>query len=190
MALDEAWPGLSDVPRKSRVARFFERAEPDWDAVYADQLPRVYNFFRYRFGDHADAEDLTGRTFEKAWRSRHRYRRDVAAFSTWLMSIARNVAVDHLRSRRLHLPLDEAADVRTGTTPEDEASRRSDAAHLARLLNALPERDRELVALKYGAGLTNRQIAQATSLSESNVGTLLHRITIALRSQWTAGDLS
>ena len=74
------------------------------------------------------------------------------------------------------------------TTPEDEAARRSDAAYLSRLLVALPERDRELVALKYGAGLTNRQIAQATSLSESNVGTLLHRITGVLRSQWTAGD--
>ena len=188
MALDDAWPGLSDVGAKSRLARFFDRTEPDWDAVYADQLPRVYNFFRYRFGDHADAEDLTGRTFEKAWRSRHRYRRDIAAFSTWLMSIARNVAVDHLRSRRLHVPLEEAADLRMATTPEDEAARRSDAAYLSRLLVAFPERDRELVALKYGAGLTNRQIAQATSLSESNVGTLLHRITGVLRSQWTAGD--
>jgi RNA polymerase sigma-70 factor (ECF subfamily) len=188
MALDEAWPGLSEVRTASRLARLFDRAEPDWDAVYADQLPRVYNFFRYRCGDHADAEDLTGRTFEKAWRSRHRYRRDVAAFSTWLMSIARNVAVDHLRSRRLHVPLDEAANVQTGVTPEDAAARRSDAAHLSRLLKTLPERDRDLVALKYGAGLTNRQIAQATGLSESNVGTLLHRITLALRSQWTAGE--
>lgn len=188
MALDEAWPGLTDVRPTSRIARFFDRAEPDWDAVYADQLPRVFNFFRYRCGDHADAEDLTSRTFEKAWRSRHRYRRDVAAFSTWLMSIARNVAVDHLRSRRLHVSLDEAAAVTAGATPEDEAARRSDAAHLSRLLKTLPDRDRDLVALKYGAGLTNRQIAQSTGLSESNVGTLLHRITVGLRAQWTAGE--
>ncbi len=51
-------------------------AEPDWDQVYAEQLPRVLNFFRYRLGNTADVEDLTARTFEKAWRARHRYRRD------------------------------------------------------------------------------------------------------------------
>src|SRR6186997_1312360 len=159
MALDEAWPGLSDVPRKSRVARFFERAEPDWDAVYADQLPRVYNFFRYRFGVTADAEDLTARTFEKAWRARHRYRRDVAAFSTWLLSIARNVATDHVRARRPLVALEEAATMAATGTPEDDAVRHSNGERLAVLLQSLPERERELLAMKYGAGMTNRAIA-------------------------------
>ena len=46
-------------------------AEPNWDAVYAEQLPRVYNFFRYRLRDTAAAEDLTSQTFEKAWRARY-----------------------------------------------------------------------------------------------------------------------
>ena len=72
----------------------------DWNALYAEQLPRVYNYFRYRVGDDALAEDLTTATFEKAWRSRKRFRRDRAAFSTWLFTIARNVAIDHFRRRR------------------------------------------------------------------------------------------
>src|SRR5438045_3109836 len=80
--------------------------EADWDALYADQLPHVYNFFRYRVGDGAVAEDLTSLTFEKAWVARNRYRRDLAAFSTWLMTIARNVAIDHYRRRRDHAPLE------------------------------------------------------------------------------------
>ena len=97
-------------------------AEPDWEQVYAEQLPRVFNFFRYRLGDVADAEDLTARTFEKAWRARHRYRRDVAGFATWLLTIARNVAVDHLRARRRHEPLDAAGDVPARErTPEQQA---------------------------------------------------------------------
>jgi RNA polymerase sigma-70 factor (ECF subfamily) len=75
-------------------------AEPDWEQVYAQQLPRVLNFFRYRLGDTPDVEDLTARTFEKAWSARHRYRRDVAGFSTWLLTIARNVAIDHGRARQ------------------------------------------------------------------------------------------
>jgi len=176
MAIDDAMPG--------RLARWMTAEEPDWDAVYAEQLPRVYNFFRYRFGDPADAEDLTARTFEKAWRARDRYRRDTAGFATWLLSIARNVAIDHHRARRPHEPLDAAAAVAPGDNPEDEAVRRSDRARLARLIAGLPERDRELVALKFGAGLTNRTIARVTGLGESNVGTILHRAVQSLRAQW------
>jgi RNA polymerase sigma-70 factor (ECF subfamily) len=176
MPIEQALPG--------RLARWVTAAEPDWEAVYAEQLPRVYNFFRYRFGTSADVEDLTSRTFEKAWTARRRYRRDLAAFSTWLMTIARNVAIDHRRAARPHLPLEEAATVSAGDTPEDHAVRNSDASRLASLMEALSERDRELLALKYGAGLTNRAIAAATGLSESNVGTILHRAVQALRSQW------
>ena len=175
MALDDAMPG--------RLARWLS-AEPDWDAVYADQLPRVYNFFRYRFGPSADAEDLTARTFEKAWRARARYRRDVAGFSTWLLGIARNVAVDHWRARKPTVALDDALELAASGTPEDEAARRSDADRLATLLAALPERERELIALKYGAGMTNRAIARATGLGESNVGTIVHRAVETLRSRW------
>ncbi len=159
--------------------------EEDWDALYAEQLPRVYNFFRYRVGDGAVAEDLASRTFEKAWRARHQYRRDLAGFGTWLFAIARNVAVDHFRQRRPHAPLEEAAGVPGGPTPEELAERRSDFERLARLLAELPDRERELVALKYGAGLTNRAIAKATGLSESNVGTVLHRTVGRLRAAWT-----
>src|SRR5919106_2094739 len=110
-------------------------AESDWDQVYAEQLPRVLNFFRYRLGHTADAEDLTARTFEKAWRARHRYRRDLAGFATWLLTIARNVAIDHLRARQRHEPLDVAAAVPSSNhTPEQHGLQNSDAQRLAALL--------------------------------------------------------
>jgi len=176
MAVDQTMPG--------RLAQWISAAEPDWEAVYAEQLPRVYNFFRYRFGNTADIEDLTARTFEKAWRARHRYRRDVASFNTWIMSIARNVGTDHLRARRPWVPLDEAVTVAAAGTPEDQATRASDAARLSELLEQLTSRDRELIALKYGAGLTNRAIARASGLSESNVGTILYRAVQTLRARW------
>ena len=159
-------------------------AEPDWDAVYAEQLPRVYNFFRYRLANDALAEDLTSRTFEKAWTARRRYRRDVAGFATWLLSIARNVAVDHLRAQRPHLPLDAADGTPAPGTPHDDVARASDLARLGALLQRLPPRDQELVALKYGAEATNRAIAELTGLSESNVGTILHRVVQTLRRDW------
>jgi len=80
----------------------------DWDAVYADHAPRVYNYFRFRMGIEADAADLTSRTFEKAWRSRARYRHDLAGFATWLFTIANNLGIDYLKARRSHLPIDTA----------------------------------------------------------------------------------
>ena len=160
-------------------------AEPDWDQVYAEQLPRVLNFFRYRVGQTADVEDLTARTFEKAWRARHRYRRDLAGFSTWLLTIARNVAIDHLRARQRYEPLDVAAVVPSlDHTPEQQAVHQSEAQRLAALLATLEPRQRELMAMKYGADMTNRAIAHATGLSESNVGTILHRAVETLRGRW------
>jgi RNA polymerase sigma-70 factor (ECF subfamily) len=170
------------LPR--RVSRWVT-AEPDWDQVYAEELPRVFNFFRYRFGNTADAEDLTARTFEKAWQSRHRYRQDVAGFATWLLTIARNVAIDHVRARRPLMPLEAAAAVPADApTPEEHAVQQSDADRLEHLLKQLTPRERELIAFKYGAEMTNRAIARATGLSESNVGTILHRAVESLRAQW------
>jgi RNA polymerase sigma-70 factor (ECF subfamily) len=170
------------LPR--RLARWVT-AEPDWDQVYAEQLPRVVNFFRYRIGDSPDVEDLTARTFEKAWRARNGYRRDVAGFATWLLTIARNVATDYLRARQRYEPLDLAGSVPSlDRTPEQEAVQQSQAQRLAALLATLPARERELIAMKYGADMTNRAIARATGLTESNVGTILHRTIESLRVRW------
>jgi RNA polymerase sigma-70 factor (ECF subfamily) len=105
--------------------------ELDWDALYSDQLPRIYNYFRFRVGGDTDAEDLTARTFESAWRARD-----------------------------------------------------SDLERLSVLAARLSEHEQELIALKYGAALDNRQISRLMRLSESNVGTLLHRAVQTLRSQW------
>ena len=158
--------------------------EADWDAIYAEHLPRIYNYFRFRLAADADVEDLTARVFEKAWSARDRYRRDLAAFSTWLYRIAQNVSVDYLRSRRTHAPLEAALEVVADRTPADDEERRSDLSRLAALTASLSDRERDLIALRYGAGLSNRAIAPLVGLSESNVGTILHRTVQTLRSRW------
>jgi RNA polymerase sigma-70 factor, ECF subfamily len=160
--------------------------EVDWNAVYGELLPKVYNYFRYRLGDSPAAEDLTSKTFEKAWSKRKQYRRDKAAFSTWVFTIASRVAIDYYRRQpeRAHAPLEAATSISDGADVEKETLDRLDHDRLAGLLEGLPERERELIALKYGAGLNNRQIAGLTNLSETNVGSILHRTVQKLRSQW------
>jgi len=160
--------------------------EVDFEALYRAELPRIYNFFRYRVGEGQLAEDLTSATFERAWRKRDRYRRDLAAFSTWLFTIARRVLVDHYRQHHAEAPLHDAAHLTTDQTLEDLTQRQADFERLSVLLAQLADRDRELVALKYGAGLTNRTIAGLTGLSESNVGVILHRALQTLRAKWEA----
>lgn len=165
-------------------------APPDWDAQYEALLPRVYNFFRYRVGDVAQAEDLASTTFEKAWRARDQYRHDRAGFATWLFSIARNVATDYFRRQRVELSLDDARDRPDDATrlPDRVAEDHDERARLASLLARLPARERDLLALKYGAGMTNRDIARQTGLTESNVGTIISRTVQALRRQWELAD--
>ena len=155
--------------------------EIDWEAVYREYLPRVYNFFRYRMGDASLVEDLTSDVFEKAWRGRTRFRRDLGAFSTWLFTIARNTATDYFRRNERDIPLEAVREQQDPVSIEETTQRRHDFARLNALLPQLPSRERELIAFKYGAELTNREIARLTRLSESNVGTILHRTVEKLR---------
>jgi RNA polymerase sigma factor (sigma-70 family) len=155
--------------------------ETDWEAAYREYLPRVYNFLLYRVGDEALVEDLTAIVFEKAWRGRKRYRRDLGAFSTWLFTIARNAAADHFRRNGREVSLESIRAQADASSVDETVQRREDFAQLNLLLFLLPARERELVALKYGAGLNNREIARLTRLSESNVGTILNRVIEKLR---------
>jgi RNA polymerase sigma-70 factor (ECF subfamily) len=173
-----------EVATYEQPATMTQASPIDWNRVYLEHAPRVYNYFRFRFGTIVDVEDLTSRTFEKAWRAREQFSRDLAGVSTWLFKIAQNIAVDHFRARRNHVSIDDAQPLAADATPEKDAERSSDLARLAALTRDLSERDRDLIALKYGAVMSNREIARLTGLSESNVGTLLHRLVQTLRTRW------
>ncbi len=161
-----------------------ETTETDWEAVYREQMPRIYNFFRYRVGDGQLAEDLTASVFVKAWRNRDQYSRDLGAFSTWLFTIARHTAIDYFRQHHIELPLEMAETQPENTPVEEIIQQRSDSTRLSGLLQRLSARERELISLKYGGECTNRAIATLTGLSESNVGTILYRVVQKLRGQW------
>lgn len=158
--------------------------------MFRQQYPRLYNFFRFRFGSDALAEDLTADVFERAWRNRRRYRNDWGRFEAWLFGIARHVAADHLRKlqrRGTEQSIDTVAPqlrLPDHQSPCSQVEKKDDFTQLAELMRQLDERAQELLALKYGGGLNNRQIAALTGLSESNVGTILSRSVQKLREAW------
>ena len=155
----------------------------NWREVYDHLLPRVFHFFCYKVGDRLIAEELTAITFEKAWLNRENYKHDQGAFQFWLFGIAQRVAVDHFRRDRHDLSI-ASVNILSSQNVEKEIEMRMDFEILTSILGTLSERERLLISLKYGAELTNREIARQTGLSESNVGTILFRAVSQLREKW------
>jgi RNA polymerase sigma-70 factor, ECF subfamily len=167
---------------KAKITRLDTSTEIDWASAYEELLPKVYHYFCLRTGSRLEAEDLTAATFERAWRDREKYRKDLGGFTNWLFGIARHVLIAHYRQdHREHLVADETTTEKRPRPLEEDASRKEEFERLISMLESLPEREREIFSLKYGAQFTNRSIAKMTGLTESNVGTILHRIVTRLR---------
>ncbi len=160
-----------------------EAEEIDWNALYGEHIGRVFNFFRYRSGDDQIAQDLTATTFEKAWKKRHQYRGTREEFVGWLYAIARNVAYDHFRHKKDVVALDDVVTHTAADAMTDEVAQKIEFGRLVHCIRQLPDREQEIITLKYGADLNNRQIAKQLGLSESNIGSILHRTVKKLREQ-------
>jgi RNA polymerase sigma factor (sigma-70 family) len=154
----------------------------DFSSVYDEQVWFVYGFFAYRLRSRADAEDLTQQTFERALRAWSRYDPERASIPTWLMAIARNLLVDHLRAARdgLRTPLDELTD--DGVLGVSDRHDLGLDADLERALAALGERERELIALRFGGDLGGPEIAALTGLTLANVQQILSRALRRMRA--------
>jgi RNA polymerase sigma-70 factor (ECF subfamily) len=155
---------------------------PDFETVYEEHVWRVYGFFGYRVSTRADAEDLTQQTFERALRAWSRYQPARAPVSAWLMVIARNLLIDHLRADKSanDRSLDDY-DLDTREAPPGPSSLGLDP-DLEYALAQLGQRERELIALRFGAGLSGPQIAEVTGLSLAYVQQLFSRSLRRMRA--------
>jgi RNA polymerase sigma-70 factor, ECF subfamily len=140
-------------------------------------IRRVYAYVAYRLGDGPEAEDVTSETFERALRYRRSYDDSRGQPIAWLLGIARR-CVDDARQARAETASVEAPEVASGPDHADDAVRR---VGLARAIAALDERDRDLLALRYGADLTARQIAGILGMKTNAVEVALHRTMKRLR---------
>jgi RNA polymerase sigma-70 factor (ECF subfamily) len=150
-----------------------------FESLYRSSRDDVYAYVATLLRDRAAAEDVTALAFERAYRKRRTFDRRRGEERAWLFGIARNAALDELRRRRRLAAL--AAEPLDEVTPEDEADVALRRTAVRAALAELPGPERELVALKFHAGLSNGEIAAVLGVSDSAVGTRLHRIIEKLR---------
>lgn len=155
------------------------------EVIYRQYAARVYNFMRYRAAGEQDAQDLTQAVFERVLAKFHRFDPAKGAFPVWLFALARNVLYDYSRARK-KLPTDggEALEALTDPAlpPEERLLAAEQNQRLRAALASLANRPRTLLALKYGAGLRNTEIARVMGLSERNTAVILHRSLAKLRT--------
>ena len=157
-----------------------DRTGFSFEDLYRSSRDDVYAYVATLLRDRIAAEDVTALAFERAYRKRRSYRRERGSARAWLFGIARNAALDELRRlRRLAPLLGEGP-----AEPDHDVEDAEQAVRRVAVRNALADlsgRDRELIALKFHAGLTNAEIARILGTSETNAGTMLHRAIQRLR---------
>ena len=155
----------------------------DFDALYRDCRDDLYAYIAYLVGDRVLAEEVTAVAFERAFRKRSMFRPGRGDLRGWLFSIARNAAVDELRRSGRERALDLDPQAAAGGSGASD-----DRVFVADAMSRLQPRDRELIALKFFAGLENDEIARVIGVSRSNAGTMLHRAMTRLRETMGGAD--
>ncbi|HEY7077466.1 MAG TPA: RNA polymerase sigma factor [Solirubrobacteraceae bacterium] len=149
----------------------------DFDRLYRDSRDDVYAYAATLLRDRAAAEDVTAAAFERAYRKRTSFDERRGSPRAWLFGIARHAALDELRRRKrvAALPVDPPAAV------DDVAELAARRQAVRSALGRLSARERELIALRYYAGLSNAEVAGVVGVSATNAGTLVHRAMTKLR---------
>jgi RNA polymerase sigma-70 factor, ECF subfamily len=153
----------------------------EWDAIhylYVRYGDDVFAYVRSIVRDHHDAEDITQGVFAKLMSAIQRYEeRGAIPFAGWIMRVARNATLDHLRARR-QIPVEE---VRTAD-PCDEGREFEQRQCLKEALAGLPEEQREVLVLRHVLGLSPPEIAARLEKTESSVHGLHHRGRATLKA--------
>jgi RNA polymerase sigma-70 factor (ECF subfamily) len=150
--------------------------------IFDEYSGSIYRFVASRVGRPSDAEDLTQQIFVKALEALPRYEVRGIPFGGWLFKLARNAIIDQARTNRYQFALDAAEDRPTDEAgPEAVAELRDDIEAVAKALTDLTEDQREVIELRFFAGLSARETAYAMGRQEGTVRGLQFRAIASLR---------
>jgi RNA polymerase sigma-70 factor (ECF subfamily) len=178
----EEGPALNRVVAQA-VARAKTGDQEAFRFLYLRYVDNVYGYVRSFVRDDYEAEDVTQHVFTKLITTLPKYEQREVPFSAWIMRVARNVAVDHMRARRA-IPCAEVRELE----PQHENTAEDSSLTLREALASLPEDQREVIVLRHVVGLTPGEIAGRLGKTEPSIHGLHHRGRGALRAVLTERD--
>ena len=155
-----------------------EMSAMEFDQIFDKYYKRIYRYICYQINNHSMAEDLCSQVFEKVISKYDTYSPEKASFEVWVFAIARNCVADYHRSNRkgFHLSLDAILDmISPKTSLEEEVITEEVNKELFQALKKLSKKERNIISMKFAAGLKNSEIAGLLGISGANVGVVLHR---------------
>ncbi len=169
------------ITNEADLAQRASQRDPDAFAeLYNAYVEKIYKYVYYKVGDATEAEDLCGQVFLKAWEAIGRYTWYGYPFSSWLYRLAHNLVVDHYRTRREILPLNDTLVTREEPIdPEVALARSLGSGELRQAILKLTREQRQVICLKFIEGYSNSEIATMMDKKEGAIRALQYR---ALRS--------
>jgi len=182
---------LPDQPSESvLVARAIQRDREAFTRLYDRCVDQIYRHVYYKVSNHADAEDITQETFVKAWKAIDRYRQTESPFAAWLITIARNLIVDHYKKRPNLVNLDDLADhlpAHPSTDPEKIAEAAYSQEVIKRAVLKLKGDQQQVIMMRFIDGFSYEEIARALNKSQGAVRVIQFRALNELK-KWLKRD--
>jgi RNA polymerase sigma-70 factor (ECF subfamily) len=164
------------------IERAVTRDAEAFGELYDRHVVRVYRHIYYLVNSVSEAEDLTGQTFLRAWEAIDRYEHRGVPFVSWLLRIAHNLAVSHLRSHRQGTQLhDRLVDHDTLRNPEKVAEQQVDGEQVRQAISTLGHDQRQVIILRFVEDLDYREVADIVGKSVAAVRVIQHRALSNLR---------
>ena len=169
---------------RALVDRAIQRDQEAFGALYDMHVSRVYRHVYYMVGNAAEAEDLTAQAFLQAWAAIGHYQIRGAPFVSWVMRIAHNLGVSHLRSRKPGTELPEIlVDQSREGNPEEVLQRQAEGDRVREAILHLRDEHRRVIILRFVQDLDYREVAEIVGKSVPAVRVIQHRALNALRKQ-------
>ncbi|MEK7693646.1 MAG: sigma-70 family RNA polymerase sigma factor [Chloroflexota bacterium] len=166
------------------VLRAIRRDQEAFGELYDRHVVRVYRHIYYMVGNAADAEDLSAQTFLRAWEAIERYQVRGAPFVSWLLRIAHNLGVSHLRSKRDSSELhDGIVDTKERRDPEWSYQQTAEEELVREAILRLREEQRQVIILRFIEDLDYTEVAEIIGKSVAAIRVIQHRALNSLRKQ-------
>jgi RNA polymerase sigma-70 factor, ECF subfamily len=173
---------MADLAELERIARTGLGDRRAFDALYVATSAKLHGVALRILDNRAEAEDATQEVFVRIWHNAARYQVNGLSPMTWLITIARNHAIDRLRARRASQPLDAAAELADlSPGPEAAAIASSEAGRIAACMETLPPDRAEAVRRAYVEGESYVELATRFGLPLNTVRTWLRRSLMKLK---------